>query len=80
MFTTKVHQFCYDNGIVYTFFNLEGDQIDLQNGDIDFAPYVNRVCDIYGDFLPPKTTRTGKVKNKFLVLRIEYSESEVAYG
>lgn len=75
----KVCQFIYGN-IKYLFFNdysrAIDRQVDLQNGNINWAKYVDKWCYIWGDFLPDKTTRTGKIKSKFLVLRIQIADNE----
>jgi len=47
-----------------------GEYVDLQGREINFSRYVGYWCDMWGDFFV-KTTSTGKIKHKFLVLRIE---------
>lgn len=76
----KVFLFTYGN-IHYSFFNdytttPEGEQVDLQNKKINWGQYVGKVCYVWGDFLPNKITRTGKIKRKFLVLRIQIADKE----
>ena len=68
--TERIHHFKYGK-VDYYFFNYQGDQIDLQNGAIRWANYSGYLCNLWGDFLPPKTTVSGRVKQKFLVLRLE---------
>ena len=52
-----------------------GEYVDLSSKNIDFNEYVGWWCVMYGDFWD-KTTSTGKIKKKFLVLRIEKRHRE----
>ena len=72
--TAKICHHVYCNGDkkgYHNYINHCGRAYDLHNRAVNWSRYRGQVCDIYGDFLPPKRTATGRIVQRFIVLCVE---------